>query len=64
EISTPFDSTHLNHVTVNQSTGEFNGLPNEWQQQLQESGISRSEFETNPQAVIETVKFYQESEGE
>lgn len=64
EISTPYDPVHLTHVGFNSSTGEFTGLPKEWQQLLQESGISKSEQEKNPQAVMEIVKFYQESRGD
>lgn len=64
EISQPFDPVHLTHVGFNSSTGEFTGLPKEWQQLLQESGISRQEQERNPQAVMEIVKFYQEGRGE
>ncbi|KAG5638352.1 hypothetical protein H0H81_000485 [Sphagnurus paluster] len=63
EISTPYDPVHLTHVGFNSSTGEFTGLPKEWQQLLQESGISRLEQEKNPQAVMEIVKFYQEGHG-
>lgn len=64
EISTPYDPVHLTHVGFNSSTGEFTGLPKEWQQLLQESGISRSDQEKNPQAVMEIVKFYQEARGD
>lgn len=64
EISTPYDPVHLTHVGFNTSTGEFTGLPKEWQQLLQESGISRTEQEKNPQAVMEIVKFYQEGGGD
>ncbi|EAU90456.2 STE/STE20/PAKA protein kinase [Coprinopsis cinerea okayama7 len=64
EISTPYDPVHLTHVGFNSSTGEFTGLPKEWQQLLQESGISRHEQEKNPQAVMEIVKFYQEGHGD
>ncbi|KAJ7612474.1 STE/STE20/PAKA protein kinase [Mycena polygramma] len=64
EISTPYDPVHLTHVGFNSSTGEFTGLPKEWQQLLQESGISRLEQEKNPQAVMEIVKFYQEGQAE
>ncbi|KAI0704159.1 kinase-like domain-containing protein [Earliella scabrosa] len=63
EISTPYDPVHLTHVGFNTSTGEFTGLPKEWQQLLQESGISKLEQEKNPQAVMEIVKFYQENNG-
>ncbi|KAG6890109.1 Serine/threonine-protein kinase smu1 [Termitomyces sp. Mi166 len=64
EISTPYDPVHLTHVGFNSSTGEFTGLPKEWQQLLQDSGISRSEQEKNPQAVMEIVKFYQEGQSD
>ncbi|KAJ7180683.1 STE/STE20/PAKA protein kinase [Mycena filopes] len=64
EISTPYDPVHLTHVGFNSSTGEFTGLPKEWQQLLQESGISREQQEKNPQAVMEIVKFYQEGQAE
>ncbi|KAJ6518822.1 STE/STE20/PAKA protein kinase [Mycena sanguinolenta] len=64
EISTPYDPVHLTHVGFNSSTGEFTGLPKEWQQLLQESGISRLEQEKNPQAVMEIVKFYQEGQAD
>jgi len=63
-ISTPYDPVHLTHVGFNSNTGEFTGLPKEWQQLLQESGISRVEQEKNPQAVMEIVKFYQEGGGD
>jgi hypothetical protein len=39
-------------------------LPKEWQQLLQDSGISKSDQEKNPQAVMEIVKFYQEGGGD
>ncbi|KZV74493.1 Pkinase-domain-containing protein [Peniophora sp. CONT] len=64
EISTPYDPVHLTHVGFNSSTGEFTGLPKEWQQLLQDSGISRQEQEKNPLAVMEIVKFYQEGGGD
>ncbi|KAF8659864.1 hypothetical protein AX16_001748 [Volvariella volvacea WC 439] len=62
EISTPYDPVHLTHVGFNSSTGEFTGLPKEWQQLLQESGISKLDQEKNPAAVMEIVKFYQEGQ--
>lgn len=64
EISTPYDPVHLTHVGFNSSTGEFTGLPKEWQQLLQDSGISRSDQEKHPQAVMEIVKFYQEGQAD
>ncbi|CDR99939.1 hypothetical protein [Sporisorium scitamineum] len=61
EISTPYDPVHLTHVGFNSDTGEFTGLPKEWQQLLQESGISRQDQEANPQAVMDIVAFYQDA---
>lgn len=59
EISTPYDPVHLTHVGFNASTGEFTGLPREWQQLLQDSGISKQDQERHPKEVMEIVKFYQ-----
>ncbi|CAG8546159.1 2754_t:CDS:10 [Acaulospora colombiana] len=63
EISSPYDPVHLTHVGFNQETGEFTGLPKEWQQLLQDSGISKQDQQAHPQAVLEIVKFYQDTEG-
>jgi p21-activated kinase 1 len=64
EISTPYDLVHVTHVGIDQSTGEFTGLPPEWQQVLQDSGISKSDQEKNSHAAMEVVKFYQEGGGD
>jgi p21-activated kinase 1 len=64
EITTPHDLVHVTHVRFNSSTGKFTGLPTEWQQPLQDSGISESDQEKNPLAVMEIVKFYQEGGGD
>lgn len=61
EISTPYDPVHLTHVGFNSDTGEFTGLPREWQQLLQDSGISKQDQEANPQAVMDIVAFYQDA---
>jgi p21-activated kinase 1 len=64
EISIPYDPVHLVHSDFNPSTREFTGLPKEWQQPLQDSGISKSDQEKHPLAVMEVVKFYQEGGGD
>jgi len=64
EITTPHDLVHLTHVDFNPSTGEFTGLPQEWKQLLQHSGISKSDQESNHIAVMEIVKLYQEGGGD
>lgn len=61
EISIPYDPVHLTHVGVDASTGEFIGLPRQWQILLQHSGITRQEQEQNPQAVMDIVAFYQDA---
>ncbi|KAH8114615.1 hypothetical protein DFH11DRAFT_1592187 [Phellopilus nigrolimitatus] len=55
---------HRMHIGFNPSTGEFMGLPCEWQQLLQDSGILRSEQEKNARAVMKIVKIYQEGHVE
>ena len=64
EITTPHNLVHLTHVGFNPSTGEFTGLPKEWQQLLRDAGIFMSDQEKNPLAVMEIVKFYQEGGGD
>ena len=64
DISTPYDPVHLTHVGFNASTGEFFGLPKEWQSLLQQSGITLQEQEQNPQTVMDIVAFYQDAAQE
>ncbi|KAI0286015.1 hypothetical protein BGY98DRAFT_1071979 [Russula aff. rugulosa BPL654] len=44
DFTTPHD---LTHADLNPSTGGFTGFPQEWQQPLQDSGISKSDQERN-----------------
>ena len=60
EISVPYDPARLVHGGFNSITGESTGLSKERQQLLQDSGISKSDQEKNPLALMEVVKFYQE----
>ncbi|KAH8154135.1 uncharacterized protein LAJ45_01903 [Morchella importuna] len=63
EISHPTNPVHVTHVGFNFVTGEFTGLPKEWQRLLQESGITKKEQEQNPQAVMDIVAFYSDVRG-
>jgi hypothetical protein len=63
-ISSPYNLMHITHVGFNQQTGEFTGLPKEWQILLNSSGITRREQEANPQAVLDAITFYKESREE
>lgn len=64
DISTPYDPVHLTHVGFNATTGQFFGLPKEWQVLLQQSGITLQEQEQNPQTVMDIVAFYQDTAQE
>ncbi|KAI8142273.1 kinase-like domain-containing protein [Fennellomyces sp. T-0311] len=59
DISTPYNTVHVTHVGFDPITGTFTGLPREWQILLNQSGISKTEQERNPQAVIDAIEFYQ-----
>ncbi|KAG1396868.1 hypothetical protein G6F60_009370 [Rhizopus arrhizus] len=61
EISGPYNAKHVTHVGFDASTGEFTGLPQEWQTLLQYSGISKREQYQNPQAVLDAIGFYKEN---
>lgn len=66
-ISTPYNAKHVHHVGIDAKTGEYTGLPEEWERMLTSSGISKKEQQQNMQAVVDIVKFYQdvaESSGE
>jgi hypothetical protein len=60
EISGPYNAKHVTHVGFDASTGEFTGLPQEWQTLLQHSGISKVEQYQNPQVnyIIIIVKLF------
>lgn len=43
KISSPYNMVHVTHVGFNSQTGEFTGMPREWQILLQQSGITKKE---------------------
>lgn len=61
DIGTPYDAVHLTHVGFDFESGEFTGLPREWQKLLADSGITKTEQQQHPQAVMEIVQFYQDT---
>ncbi|CCH62693.1 hypothetical protein TBLA_0I00280 [Henningerozyma blattae CBS 6284] len=61
KISTPYNAKHIHHVGIDRNTGEYTGLPDEWEKLLTSSGITRKEQKENMQAVMDIVKFYQEA---
>lgn len=62
DISSPFNAVHLTHVMYNDESGEFLGLPSEWEILLRESGITKQDQKSNPQAVIDVMSFYSENQ--
>ncbi|CCD27401.1 STE20 family serine/threonine-protein kinase NDAI_0K02100 [Naumovozyma dairenensis CBS 421] len=60
KISTPYNAKHIHHVGVDARTGEYTGLPEEWEKLLTSSGISKKEQQQNMDTIIDIVKFYQD----
>ncbi|KAF2741841.1 Pkinase-domain-containing protein [Sporormia fimetaria CBS 119925] len=60
-ISTPTNPMHVTHVSIDNETGEYTGLPKEWQRMLQQNGISEQEQKQNPQAAVDVVKFFKDN---
>ncbi|PVI02867.1 Pkinase-domain-containing protein [Periconia macrospinosa] len=60
-ISTPTNPMHVTHVSIDNVTGEFTGLPREWQRMLQQNGITEQEQKQNPQAAVDVVTFYKDN---
>ncbi|ORZ35298.1 kinase-like domain-containing protein [Catenaria anguillulae PL171] len=63
-ISGPYNPVHLTHVGYNPDTGEFTGLPADWQALLSGSGITKQEQSAHPQTVIDIIGFYQDATKE
>ncbi|KAG8532777.1 uncharacterized protein KY384_002655 [Bacidia gigantensis] len=63
KISAPENPVHVTHVGFDNQTGQFTGLPKEWQKMLSESGISKSEQEQNPQTIVDIMGFYKDTAG-
>jgi len=60
EIGTPFDPVHLTHVGFDDQTGEYTGLPLEWNKMLNDNGISDNDVNQHPQAARAIMQFYTE----
>jgi len=60
QISSPINFDHVLHVGFNPETGEFEGLPPEWERLLSNSGITPMERKENPDTIIALLKFQDE----
>lgn len=61
KISAPENPVHVTHVGYDNQTGQFTGLPKEWQRLLQENGISKKEQEEHPQTMVDIMRFYEKN---
>ncbi|KAB8293976.1 hypothetical protein EYC80_009443 [Monilinia laxa] len=61
KISAPENPVHVTHVGYDNTTGQFTGLPKEWQRMINESGITKKEQEQHPQTIVDIVGFYKEN---
>ncbi|GFR93989.1 serine/threonine-protein kinase PAK 1 [Elysia marginata] len=60
-IGEPFNVKRNYHVGFNPDKGEFEGLPESWEQLLKNSEISKKEQQENPEAVVNSLKTYTKS---
>ncbi|KAL3421837.1 ste ste20 paka protein kinase [Phlyctema vagabunda] len=61
KISAPENPVHVTHVGYDNQTGQFTGLPKEWQRMINDSGITKKEQEQHPQTIVDIVGFYKEN---
>nr|KAK5449076.1 signal transducing kinase of the PAK [Exophiala xenobiotica] len=63
KISAPENPMHMIHVGYDNQTGQFTGLPADWQRILSDSGISKNEQDQNPQMMMNIVETYKSNFG-
>ncbi|KAI1611476.1 p21-activated kinase 1 [Exophiala viscosa] len=63
KISAPENPMHMIHVGYDNQTGQFTGLPADWQRILADSGISKNEQDQNPQMMMNIVETYKTNFG-
>lgn len=60
-ISAPENPVHVTHVGYDSATGQFTGLPKEWQRLINDAGITEREQQKNPEALVQVLNFYKET---
>lgn len=63
-VSLPTDFVHRVHVDFDPNSGMFSGLPKEWANLLQNSAITKDDYNKNPQGVIDALGFYTKQNNE
>uniref|UniRef100_U5EZW5 non-specific serine/threonine protein kinase n=1 Tax=Corethrella appendiculata TaxID=1370023 RepID=U5EZW5_9DIPT len=63
-ISYPTNFEHTVHVGFDAVTGEFTGMPEQWALMLMNSNISKQEQKKNPQAVLDVLNWFDNSNNQ
>ncbi|KAK7602515.1 hypothetical protein V9T40_008104 [Parthenolecanium corni] len=63
-ISYPTNFEHTVHVGFDAHSGEFTGMPEAWARLLMSSNISKQEQKKNPQAVLDVLNWFDNSNKE
>jgi hypothetical protein len=61
-VSSPSNFVHQVHVGFDPISGAFTGLPEQWTRLLTSSAITKEDYAKNPQAVLDVLEFYTESQ--
>ncbi|KII68263.1 Serine/threonine-protein kinase PAK 1 [Thelohanellus kitauei] len=61
-ISRPMHFEHRVHVRYDPVSNQFVGLPDTWKTMLDNSALSQKEFQENPNAVIDVLRFLESHE--
>jgi len=52
QLSSPSNFRQAGHIDFDEDTGEFNGLPKEWEVMLGTSGMSKEDYADNPDTLF------------
>lgn len=55
DIGTPYNAKHITHVGFDAKSGQFTGLPPDWQILLKHSGITETEQKRHPQVTVKRI---------
>lgn len=61
-VSSPTNFVHNVHVGFDAVSGAFTGLPDQWIRLLTNSALTKEDYAKNPQAVLDVLEFYTESQ--
>eukprot|EP01096_Ripella_sp_DP13-Kostka_P001731 TRINITY_DN1211_c0_g1_i1.p1 TRINITY_DN1211_c0_g1~~TRINITY_DN1211_c0_g1_i1.p1 ORF type:complete len:726 (-),score=289.17 TRINITY_DN1211_c0_g1_i1:380-2557(-) len=56
-FSSPGKFRHTTHIGFDPDSGEFKGLPKEWEALLGTSGLDKAEYEDKPEIMLQVLKF-------